>query len=52
MRRPWSRTDPDRQHADRRYEDTRGHLRVLLHELQATLDRIEDKRRRGMPGAG
>lgn len=54
MKLPWAshtKSEEERRAAERRYEDTRGHLRVLLHELQQTLDRIEAKRRRGIPGA-
>ena len=52
MKLPWTsqstKSEDERRAAERRYEDARGHLRVLLNELQTTLDRIEDKRRRGI----
>ena len=54
MKLPWTshtRSEEERRAAERRYEEARGHLRVLLRELQCTLERIEDKRRRGVPGA-
>lgn len=52
MRLPWAtdtRSDADQREAEERYRAARSHLSVLLRELQITLDRIEDKRRRGMP---
>lgn len=51
-RLPWdrtSRTDEDQAAADERVAFALGHLNIVLHELRSTLDRIEDKRRRGFP---
>lgn len=53
MNLPWRQHQPDdeEQHiAQLRYNLVRGHLRVVLNELELALRRIEDKRRRGMPG--
>jgi hypothetical protein len=50
---PWTtetRSEEEWAIADARVAAVRGHLRVLLAELEQTLARIEDKRRRGMPG--
>lgn len=52
IRLPWdrsSRTDEDQAAADERVSFALGHLNIVLNELRTTLDRIEDKRRRGFP---
>lgn len=52
MRLPWTtttRSDAEEREAEERYEAARSHLSVLLYELERTLQRIEDKRRRGFP---
>lgn len=54
MRLPWTketRSAAEEAEAEARYLAVRSHLSILLHELQSTLDRIDDKRRRGLPGA-
>lgn len=55
MKLPWvsaTRSDEDWAEADRKVAQVRSHLRVLLNELEQTLARIEDKRRRGLPHDG
>lgn len=52
MKLPWmpsTRSPEEWEDADRRVADVRGHIRVLLRELDATLSRIEAKQRRGLP---
>lgn len=49
MRAPWARVTRSREEieaADRAVAAVRSHLRVLVTELEQTLDRIEDKARR------
>lgn len=52
MRMPWSsatHSEAEAEAAEARYKAVRAHLSILLHELESTLQRIEDKRRRGLP---
>jgi hypothetical protein len=52
MRLPWQaqvHSDDEADAAEERFKAARSHLSVLLRELEATLARIEDKRRRGFP---
>ena len=52
MKLPWAtdtRTEAEEREAEERYHAARSHLSVLLRELERTLQRIEDKRRRGFP---
>lgn len=49
MRWPWqapTRSEEERWAAEQAVAFARSHLRVLVSELQKTLDRVEDKRRR------
>lgn len=49
---PWdpSRSPAERQHADAQVSFALNSLNAILYDLRSTLDRIEDKRRRGFPG--
>jgi hypothetical protein len=52
VKMPWTtdaRSEAEDREAEERYHAARSHLRVLLVELERTLQRIEDKRRRGFP---
>jgi len=49
VRWPWqvpTRSEKERMTADAAVSYARSHLRVLVNELAATLQRVEDKRRR------
>lgn len=49
MRWPWqrvTRTASERQEAELSVMAARSHIRVLVNELEATLDRISDKAQR------
>lgn len=52
MRLPWqapAHSDAEAKAAEGRFTAARAHLSILLRELEQTLARIEDKRRRGFP---
>lgn len=49
MRFPWSKqvsTDEELERDERRFEEVRAHLRVLVRELQLVTVKVEDKARR------
>lgn len=43
MKAPWVRSVEEHQHAERETWQLRSHIRVLLAELERTLDEIEMK---------